>query len=376
MDEVDEQRDAEKVTDLKGPQSNQPAIPLATIVVVPRDRFGVAVESLLSVIEDTPAPYNLVYIDAGSPAEVAKQLLAICEANDFRYVRLEGYVSPNTARNIGLRFVVTPYTVLMDNDVVVSPGWLEALVACAQETGAEVVAPLTCQGLPLHSEIHQAGGEFAADHRAFLTSPADARRITDINIKQGEKVTGANLVRGETQCCEFHCVLVRSDTFERFGELDENLLASKDHLDFCMTVWAGGGRVLFEPAAVVTFLFPNGSRPLSKDDWAFFALRWSPSWQRASLDHFQKKWSLHEDPYFAWRRSKDMLQWRISEGIAKPIVKKLPLLTRSYRVKTAAVRVVTFFLRRWSDTLVKRHGTLTQRAAPSDAVSAQVDAWV
>jgi len=43
----------------------------------------------------------------------------------------------------------------VDNDVIVSPGWLEALVACAGETGATVVSPLICQGTPLHDHAGQ-----------------------------------------------------------------------------------------------------------------------------------------------------------------------------------------------------------------------------
>lgn len=348
------------MTDEKSRELSEPAVPLATIVVTPRERFGVAVESLLSVVADTNKPYNLVYIDAGSPRAIASQLRHICETNGFHYVRLDHYLSPNASRNLGQRQVATPYTVFLDNDVIVSSGWLDALVSCAQESGADVVAPLTCQRLPLHAEIHQAGGEFASDHRAFFELAPEARRITDIHVKQGQKVAEARLERGETQCCEFHCALVRRDVFERFGELDENLLATKEHIDFCMKVWSGGGRVLFEPAAIVTYLFPSRDRPLNRDDWAFFALRWSPIWQRASLEHFQKKWSLHEDPYFAKRFG--MLEWRLSEAIAKPIAKKLPLVARSYRLKTAAVRLLTFVLRRWSDRLVARHNALAERA--------------
>lgn len=362
------------MTDEKRQEPNETAFPLTTIVVTPRERFGVAVESLLSVVEDTRKPYDLVYIDAGSPNTIAAQLRHICETNGFHYVRLDYYLSPNAARNMGQGFVVTPYTVFLDNDVVVSAGWLDALVACAQETGAEVVAPLTCQRLPLHAEIHQAGGEFASDHRAFFEIAPEARRITDIHVKQGQKVAEAQLERGETQCCEFHCALVRRDAFERFGELDESLLATKEHIDFCMKVWSGGGRVMFEPAAIVTYLFPSRDRPLNRDDWAFFALRWSPTWQRVSLEHFQKKWSLHQDPYFAKRFG--MLEWRLSEAIAKPIANKLPLVARSYRLKTAAVRLLTFVLHRWSDRLVARHDGFAKRAdraeprSPVEAISA------
>ena len=348
------------MTNEKRQEPSERAAPLATIVVTPRERFGVAVESLLSVLKDTRKPYNLVYIDAGSPNKIAAQLHDICKTNGFHYVRLDHYLSPNAARNMGQRLVGTPYTVFLDNDVIVSSGWLDALVTCAQETGADVVAPLTCQRLPLHAEIHQAGGEFASDHRAFFEIAPETRRITDIHVKQGQKVAEAQLEREETQCCEFHCALVRRDVFERLGELDESLLATKEHIDFCMKVWSSGGRVLFEPAAIVTYLFPSRDRPLNRDDWAFFALRWSPAWQRASLEHFQKKWSLHEDPYFAKRFG--MLEWRLSEAIAKPIINKLPLVARSYRLKTAAVRLLTFVLHRWSDGLVARHEAIAKRA--------------
>ena len=59
----------------------------------------------------------------------------------------------------------TEYVVFVDNDVLYTEGWLDRLVACADETGAEVVAPLTCQGLPAHTEIHHAGGDYARRRR-------------------------------------------------------------------------------------------------------------------------------------------------------------------------------------------------------------------
>ena len=337
----------------KQAETNELTAPSVTVVVTPRERFGVAVESLQSVVDHTQEHHRHIYIDAGSPKPIAEKQRTICIANGFRYVSLENFMTPTAASYMGQRLVDTPFTVFLDNDVVVSDGWLGALVTCAEETGADVVAPLTCQRLPLHHEIHQAGGEFAADRQEFFEISPDRRRITDVHVLQGQKVDDVDLERGETQCCEFHCALVRGDAFVRFGQLDENLLATKEHIDFCMTVWAGGGRVMFEPSSVVTYLFPSRERPLNREDWPFFMLRWSPAWQRASLAHFQQKWSLYEDPYFAKREG--MLEWRLSEGIAKPLVKKLPFLSRSYRLKTAAVRLLTYVLHRWSDNLVARH---------------------
>ncbi len=324
-----------------------------TIIVTPRERFGVAVESLQSVIDHTARPYRLVYIDGAGPDHIGEDLRRLCEAQGFGYIRTEHYLSPNRARNMGVAQADTRYVVFIDNDVIVSPGWLDALVLCAEDTGAEVVAPLTCQKEPLHTEIHQAGGEFADDHRAFLAAPPSDRRITDIHVYQGKKIGDVSLARSETQCCEFHCALVRRDVFDRFGMLDEALLATKEHIDFCMTVWNGGGRVMLEPASVVTYLFPGRTRPLTRADWEYFALRWSPDWQARSLRHFRDKWSLHDDPYFDRRQA--MLSWRLSEGIAKPILSRFPLLGRSTRVRTACVKLLTAVLHNWSDRLARRH---------------------
>ncbi|NIA67730.1 glycosyltransferase [Pelagibius litoralis] len=324
----------------------------ATIVVTPRERFGVAEESLLSIVGDTEEPYQLIYLDGASPAKTAAKVAAICAERGFRYLRYEDYLTPNQARNIGQRLVETDYVVFVDNDVIVSKGWLAALIACARETDADVVAPLTCQRLPLHSEIHQAGGEFAEDLKAFLKSKPEERRITDVHLRQGEQVRDVALQRGETQCCEFHCALVRKDAFARFGALDENLLATKEHIDFCMTVWTKGGRVMFEPTAVVTYLFPSRARPLTKEDWPYFALRWSPLWQQKSLDHFQRKWALFDDPYFEKR--KGMLHFRHSEGIARPVLRRVPLLRSSYTAQKLGVALLTRLIDLWSAWLARR----------------------
>lgn len=345
--------------------------PPATIIVTPRERFGVAVESLQSVVDHTSTPYRLIYIDAGSPLGIAAELERLCAAHGFSYIRTADYLSPNAARNLGQRRATTRHVVFLDNDVIVSDGWLDALVRCAEETGAEVVAPLTCQKEPLHTEIHQAGGEFAVDHRAFLAAAPEDRRITDIHVLQGHKLGEVELRRSETQCCEFHCALVRRDVFERYGDLDEKLLATKEHIDFCMTVWAGGGRVMLEPSSIVTYLFPGRERPLTRADWAYFALRWSPAWQRRSLAHFREKWSLHSDPYFEKRQA--MLSWRLREGIAKPILARVPLVSKSHRLRTVGANMLVAALNSWSDRLVEKHargaGVATERNRSAAASS-------
>lgn len=335
-----------------------------TIVITPRDRFGVALESLKSVIAYTGRPYELVYVDAGGPAALARDLKKICSDNGFVYIRHPTILKPNEARNIGIRATRTPYIAFLNNDVIVSPGWLSAMVTCAEETGAEIVAPLTCQKIPLHREIHQAGGLFAEDVKAFLAARPEDRRLKEVELLQGKKVHEVTLARGETQCCEFHCALVRRDVFAKIGELDE-LLATKEHIDLCLSVWQAGGRVMFEPASVVTFLGHAGA--IEPRDLKFFALRWSPAWQRSSLAHFQRKWGLPNDPYFAERKS--MLRWRHYESIAEPLLRKAPLIGRRHKWLAVGSRMVLPALEWWSGRLASRHARDRGRSKSPDLVT-------
>lgn len=296
--------------------------PNVTIVITPRERFSAARESLESILTQTPPPYRLVYVDGGSPRSLAAYLQRRAEQVDFTLVRTEHYLSPNRARNLGLGHVDTDFVVFVDNDVIVSPGWLETLLACAEDTGAAVVSPLICQHRPVHSIVHCAGGESGILQSLRAGTPH--RQFIERIHGQGKHVSDMRdrLRRSETGLAEFHCMLVRRQIFERTGWLDEALLSSKEHVDFCISVQRAGGSIYLEPDSVVTYL---GAPPLAVGDLPYYMLRWSDAWELASLHRLRDKWGLTEDGYLenryknvGWRRRLTLLRpWskRLSEGL-------------------------------------------------------------
>lgn len=302
--------------------------PRVTVIVTPRERFGVAKESLESLLTDTVEPFDLVYVDAGGPRRLSAWIAQMAAKHGFTHLRPGRMLTPNGARNAGIAAAKTPYVVFADNDVIFSPGWLKALCDCADEDGADVVAPMTCEGPELHSVIHQAGGKYAEDRHAFFAAPAGERQIVDLMPLQGERLdTLPPFERGEIDACEFHCVLARRSLFDRIGLLDERMLATKEHLDFCMSVHNAGGTVMIEPASVVTYLFPTRQHAMKPADFPFFLVRWSNDWQQRSLDHFRDKWGVAEDEYFL--RRYDRLGWRRREGVVKTLAKMTPVLGRN-----------------------------------------------
>jgi len=260
---------------------------LVTIAVVPRERFGFAQEALERIYAVTPAPFRLVYVDGGSPRRTREYLDTQARKLGFDLLRTDHYLSPNQARNLAARTVQTKYVVFVDNDVLVTPGWLDALLACAEETGAWAVGPLYCIGPPELETIHMAGGD------CHMIEEAGHRRLVDRHRFVGERWADvrASVTREAVELIEFHCALVRMEAFERVGPLDEGLLSDREHLDLCMTIRQAGGSIYFEPAAAVTYMTPA---PLAWSDLPFFLRRWSDQWNRASHEHFDRKWALNE----------------------------------------------------------------------------------
>src|SRR5574342_637715 len=87
---------------------------------------------------------RLVYVDGNAPARIGRRIQRMIRRHGDTLIRTDWYLRPTHARNLGFREVDTRYAVFLDNDVVVTPGWLEALVRCAEETGAAFVSPVIC----------------------------------------------------------------------------------------------------------------------------------------------------------------------------------------------------------------------------------------
>ncbi|MBT9315528.1 glycosyltransferase family 2 protein [Leptothoe spongobia] len=324
--------------------------PSITIVVSSRDCFSYTQQSLDSIYKHTNVPFELVYVDAGSPKHIQKYLTRAAAKLGFTVVRSDHFLTPNQSRNLGLSQVTTDYVVFMDNDIHVSSGWLEKLWQCAQETDATVVCPLTCIGSsPLHDRIHIAGGEA----RIFMDVKDNQirRRLYEKRFlaNRSAKSIKHQLYRRACEFAELHCILIKRDVFDQIGYLDERLLSTQEDMDFCLTINRIGGRMFCETSSVVTYV-PQAPRHWS--DLAYFMLRWSDAWEVESLMHFQQKWDLDMDQYFL-QRYKQL-------GYRRRQVFLYPLLRQLMRKNTALwLEKLTIDLeRRLNQIITDRHAQL------------------
>ncbi len=330
--------------------------PNVTLIVTPRERFSGTRATLESLYADTEYPFDLVLVDVCSPPPVQSVIREQAAEHGFTVLKSDRYLSPNQARNVGLRHVLkqgtSQYIVFVENDVIVRRGWLQKLVTCAEETQAAVVGPLTCIGNPLHQVIHNAGGKSSikVDEKNGRTR----RRIKQSAYLTGRAVADVSdqLIRTPCDYVEFHCMLVCTKIFATTGLLDEGMLATREHIDFCFMITQAGEQIYSEREAVVTTetlglasnkeglidWFGQISLPAFKwYDLPYFMLRWSDRWDRASLDHLRQKWNLDEDEYFFKRYAG--LGSRRRELLILPWVQYLPFGRGNARLEKLFVRI-------------------------------------
>lgn len=324
--------------------------PQVTIIVVPRERFSYTRLSLESLYQNTCIPFSLVYVDGNSPKQTHRYIKAQSKIKGFTLVDTDRYIIPNQARNIGLSHANSKYVVFVYNDVVFTPNWLEKLISCAEETEATVVCPITCIGNPFHQKVHFAGGEA---HIVVETKGEEVIRkvheeyyfVNNTLVEIEEQVE-----RRENELAQFHCMLVRRDIFETIGLLDEQLLNTREHIDFCLNIIQAGGTIYCEPTSIVTYV----TGKLEWSDLPFFCLRWSDDWELATIQYFNQKWNLTEQERDS-QKDEYIRNWRY-QTLFRPIFGDLSLgETNTWlanRLKIIERSLNSYFIRCYKDNLI------------------------
>jgi hypothetical protein len=219
----------------------------ATVVCIPRHGYGTTRTTIESLYASTRVPFNLVVVDIAGPEPVRRYLEQAEAAHDgLVHLRLDELVSRQTARLLVLDGIKTPYTVLVDNNMLFRPGCLEALVACAEETGAAMVSPV----LVTHGgRIHFSGGFVEAGKNGRWRPHAQAGGAVDTPVEE------ARLGRLDIDFAESHCCLARTECLLRPGVMLESMHNAQT---LCYAAYLlkqrHGERVVIEPGAVAAIL--------------------------------------------------------------------------------------------------------------------------
>jgi GT2 family glycosyltransferase len=262
--------------------------PRVTIVMCARERHALTESAIDSVVAATAPPYRFIYLDVQSPAWLRTTLAGRAVEWGLEVVRFDEPLWPQQARRRVLERIDTDYVVFLDNDLQVDSGWLDALVGCADATGAGVVGPLYLWGDGVGSpRIHMAGGrltETVVDGGRVLD---EAHLLFDADPEQ----VAAELQRRPCDYVEFHCMLVRRELLDD-ATLAADVLCVHEHVHVALAVRQRGYPVYFEPAARVTYL---AFAEYMLDDLPLLRWRWAAREVESSIAAFCRRWGVIDD---------------------------------------------------------------------------------
>jgi hypothetical protein len=259
-----------------------------TIGFVPRERFSAAAEALQSIYDHTNVPFDLLIVDCAIPATYRRQMEEVLAGrNNVRVLSVDHYLLPNQSRNVVLRNSMADWVCLIENDVLVEPGWLERLIAACQEELADVAAPLIMERLSEFEKVH-------FDDRLGRVEEVETGVGMGLRILPPDfpKDASRDGPRQRAEFLETHCVLFRGSVLQRVQGFDE-MITAQEEIDMSLCVRHAGLRMIVEPRSVVTFLPPP---PIYPDEKDYYLLKWNPQTYAQDYERVARKWNLVDPP--------------------------------------------------------------------------------
>jgi GT2 family glycosyltransferase/glycosyltransferase involved in cell wall biosynthesis len=180
-------------------------------------------------------PFEVIVVDDGSSDATPERLAGVTGIHALRNAENLGFIG---SCNAGAANARGEYVLFLNNDTVVTAGWLDALVRCIEQAplaglvGAKLVYP--------DGRLQEAGGIVFDDASGWnygrFAEPDDPRYS----------------FRREVDYCSGAAILLRRDLFERLGRFDTRYApAYYEDTDLAFAVRAAGLKVYIEPASVV-----------------------------------------------------------------------------------------------------------------------------
>ena len=242
--------------------------PKVSIILLSYNSLPLLQNCLESVLAHTNYPnYELIVVDNCSEVSVQDYLRAMEEKFCYRLIlnnKNLGYAGGN---NLGLEVARGKYLVLLNNDTVVTEGWLDNLINHFKDKNIGLVGPLTN----------------SSGNNQKISTP-DFESISEVNQFARDIYTknkGRNRLKPDS--LSFFAVAISRDLYDRVGGLDENYgIGMFEDDDYCQEVKKAGFSML---VAEDVFVYHAGKASFGKIDNPVYRQLWEQN-----RNYYQKKW--------------------------------------------------------------------------------------
>lgn len=189
------------------------------IIIPTYKNEGLTIKCLESIKTHTRIPYRIIWIDDCSPLRSFNKVLDFLESlgMPFKHRRLKKNKGFATAVNKGLREANSKYIAILNNDIIVTDGWLGKLVKVLQDSekiGLIGTVTNKADSICRYNRIAVMGGyEIPCNPEGFFNSlPAQAIPVNS-NIS-------------------YFCVAIKREVIEKIGYLDERFYMGGEDDDY------------------------------------------------------------------------------------------------------------------------------------------------
>ncbi len=212
---------------------------------------------LSALIAKTAPPYRMIIVDDGSDPETQAFIDDFIIGQPVKLIRHSQALGYTLAANAGLRASTADFVVLLNSDTIVTHGWLDRMIACANDSSdIGLVGPLSntasWQSVP---KIFDDQGDWAenslppdydVDRMGALVASASARCYPRVGFLNG------------------FCLLIRRALIEQIGLFDETTFGAGfgEENDYCLRSVAAGWQLA---VADDTYVYHAQSRSYSHE---------------------------------------------------------------------------------------------------------------
>ena len=222
--------------------------------------------------------HQVIVVDNGS-SDGTQDFLTEASQHDPHvvYLRHEENLGFSRGNNIGVGVATGRYVLFLNNDTIVQPGWLQAMVRVAESNERVGIVGIK-QLFPYSNKIHHTGIIFTADRRPQHIYPHADGSLPYVNKqREYQAVTGS-------------CLLMPRKLFVECGMFDEGYVNGYEDIDLCFTVRARNRTVV---CCTTSFIYHYGqiTETRTADDdknLARFLSRWGDKVQPDELAYFRE----------------------------------------------------------------------------------------
>lgn len=230
----------------------QQYVPKVSIIIPVFNAVALTKACIESIYRETSSkvPFDVIVIDNASRDITPRYLKKEKRKRDhLNILRMKKNIGFGPAVNHGIQHSMGDFIVILNNDTMVSPGWLENLLAPLEsDASIGIVSPVT----------NYVGEGPQIDERA-KDLPPDVSAI----VQHAKSIAGRSDVIYEPNRLVFFCVLIRRELVDMIGYLDESYEKGNfEDDDYCLRARVAGYKLAI---AENSFVYHHGSVTFAKN---------------------------------------------------------------------------------------------------------------